>query len=365
MLVPLLLCLEIKLLRWVIFLISLGLFACSGVRINPDAGDDLLFNQGLTLYEKKSYDKSAEAFKALINNYPESRYRLKAELLLADAFFAAERYDEAAEAYRNFRSAHPADPQVPYATFKAGLSHFKNAPSIDRDQSEIEKALRELEGLVSDFPSSEYVREAYEYITKTKERLAQREFYVGEFYWKSGKPKAALGRFYTILEKYSGTGLEAKSLLYIAKAHLKLGEAELARKALDVLISGYNSSPYTAEAKELLKDAGPAPSPQVASRGFFGRINPINLFRGNSSKNSREGEAVKDSERERVLIASLPKNPAPPVSDNPGNVSHQLGDADPPSAQGCITCHKVAPDHGRPRASSDSWIKRLFRWMGF
>lgn len=392
-----------------LIVVSVLAFACSGPRINPSIGDEALFKEGLAFFEKKSYKKAIAYFKELTSNYPESELKTEARLLLADAYFANRQFDEAAEAYLNFRGAHPTHVKIPYAVYRTGLSYFQQLGKIDRDQSIAQKALTEFEGLVAEFPSSEYASDAREKRGQAKSFLAKREFYVGEFYYRQGKYNAALGRFFTILEKYSDTELAPSALLLAAKSYIDMGETELAKEALTALANGYPRSEYASEVKSLLSKINSASAKSKnEKKGFLASLNPLNLFRSNAKEKEMDSEEIKNKEqtlaKRKAILASYNSRasagiePAQRIGSTPSKVSASkvsLGTqslkVEPQQADGrqqasliteqksepghtvstggkrCIDCHQQAHADGQPLAEgqkSDSWFRRVFHWLG-
>jgi outer membrane protein assembly factor BamD len=60
--------------------------------------------------------------------------------------------------------------------------------------------------------------------------LAEKEFYVGEFYFNQKKYQAALRRFETVAREYPNVGLDFKVGFYIQESRRRLAEAEARQK---------------------------------------------------------------------------------------------------------------------------------------
>jgi outer membrane protein assembly factor BamD len=68
------------------------------------------------------------------------------------------------------------------------------------------------------------------HITACYKNLAGHDLYVGIFYYKKKRYKAALQRFLAVIEKYPDTGEHQRSLAYIANCEAFLQqEAEAAK----------------------------------------------------------------------------------------------------------------------------------------
>lgn len=209
-----------------------------------------LYEKGMTAYLSERYEESERLFKALMENHPLHPLSVDAQLILGDIAYATEKYDDAGSYYTNFTALHPAHPRASYALFQKGMSHLKDVLTIDRDQTSSKKALFAFEDLMAAYPDSPYVPRAKEFTSFLKRRLADREFYVGQFYFKDKNYKGALARFRDILRNYPETGLNDAVLFYIAESYSKLGENGLARDTYNTLITNYPESPYTRDAKD-------------------------------------------------------------------------------------------------------------------
>lgn len=185
-----------------------------------------LYDSAMQLYNRKKYEKAAEAFRKLKEEFPLSSVTPLAELRTADAVFNNESYAEAIPMYEEFKKLHPIHPEVPYATYQVGMCYFEQILSIDRDQTATEKAVEQFRYLIENFPQSSYVADAKEKLSVCQRRLAEHELYVGRFYYRAGKYKAALGRFQGILKNYPDTGLDESLKKYIADCQEEIQKNE-------------------------------------------------------------------------------------------------------------------------------------------
>ena len=99
--------------------------------------------------------------------------------------------------------------------------------TIDRDQSETFKALKEFERLTARFPNSKFSFLAEKMIRECKRILGEQEFYVGEFYFNIKQYRAALRRFEKIAREYANVGLDYKVSYYIIETKRRLAEEEV------------------------------------------------------------------------------------------------------------------------------------------
>ncbi len=182
-------------------------------RSTPEA----LYAQGYEDYQEGRYEKAVEAFQRLKEVYPLSPLAILSELGIADAHFSNKAYGEAEVAYTDFYNLHPTNEHVPYVLYQIGMCHHSQMPTIDRDQSDALRAQKDFERLIARFPNSKFAFLAEKRLRETRQQVAEHEFYIGEFYFRAKKYRAALKRFEGVARNYSGLGLDYKLNWYLAE----------------------------------------------------------------------------------------------------------------------------------------------------
>jgi outer membrane protein assembly factor BamD len=250
-------------LRWMIllpFALSL-LLGCGGKgkNIKTIQGDPgLLYKQGLARFNKRDYPEALKKFEELKSNFPDSPpYTIWAELKVGDCHFFEKKYVEAIAAYEEFKKIHPGHEEIPYVQYQIGMSYFNQMFTLDRDQTPTKKALSSLEYLIANYPPSLFTEKAKGKIAVCKKRLADHEFYIGNFYYKQGKFQAAAARFEGLLEKFPKDPDEDKTLHFLGKSYLELEQWEKAEVIFTKIVTEYPKSSYYKEAKTIL-DQGKA-----------------------------------------------------------------------------------------------------------
>lgn len=189
-----------------------------------------LYQEGVEYYQKGSYTKAIEVFQALKEEHPLSPYAVLAELGIADSFYSDKKYSDAEANYSDFINLHPTNTNNPYAMYQIGMCHFEQLMSVDRDQTETVRAKKEFEKLIARYPESKFSAMAEKVLRECKRRLAEHEFYVGEFYFKNDQYKAALKRFELIAREYPNLGLDYKTAWFIGETKKLLAEKEKKEK---------------------------------------------------------------------------------------------------------------------------------------
>ena len=206
-----------------VFLLSgCSLFGFGGKK--PEKSPEELMNQGMSEFENGDYSYAVEAFQKLKDRYPYSKLAIQAELKMADALFKKKEFEEALDAYIEFERLHPKNKSIPYVIYQQGMCSFLRISTIDRDQTSTKNALKEFKRLREEFPENQFSFLARRNMRKCYSSLAEYEFYVGCFYFKSGYYMAALKRFEYLITQYPDLGQHEKALIYIAKCREKLAK---------------------------------------------------------------------------------------------------------------------------------------------
>jgi outer membrane protein assembly factor BamD len=286
------------------------LLACAGKGGKRMEGDpQILYREGLVRFNKRDYSEALKRFEQLKSNFPDSPpYTIWAELKIGDCHFFRKEYVEAIAAYEEFRKIHPTHEEMPYVQYQIGMSYFNQMLSLDRDQTFAQKALSSFEYLAANYPPSLFTEKTKEKIEICRKRLADHEFYVGNYYYKRDRFDAASYRFQGLLEKYPKMPDEDRTLFLLGKSYLELNEGEKARGIFNRLIKEYPKSDYYEQAKKMIEQG----------------INEKEVAASEKKKKNEEGmsDAIplikfEEEKRKAVFFDSSPPVVQNPVGSNP------------------------------------------------
>jgi outer membrane protein assembly factor BamD len=219
------------------------------------------YQAGMDELKSENWETSQKFFEYVKTKYPYSPFAALADLRVADLKFDQKRYLEAADAYDQFAKAHPSSDQLEYAEFRKGLSQLNDAPeefalfppSYEKDQRTTEKAVDTLTAFLKDYPQSKFVPDARKALEKGRTTLADREWYVGEFYFKRKQWAGAAGRYGRVVEKFPGSRHETDAWLKWAQALAKDGQKYEARTKLQDFLEKHPNDKRAHEATALLE----------------------------------------------------------------------------------------------------------------
>ena len=160
-------------------------------------------------------DKAVEIFEAIVEDGPFSQYGQLAQYKAGLAHLALRDYEQAVSAFEQVISRYPDSPLVDDARFQIAQASLKGTFRPDCDQSPTDHAVRELETFLHEYPDSELSEEASSRLLELKERRAQHEYYVAQFYERRKHPASALVYYQAIVERFGKTSWAPKAVARI------------------------------------------------------------------------------------------------------------------------------------------------------
>jgi len=152
--------------------------------------------------QRSRYEEARKDVQRLMNQYPESDLLAAARLTSARSLYLDRKYDEARAEYQRFLELHPQHERSDEAHYYLGMAYFRQADSPDRDQTFSKKALEHFDVLLTQMPDSQYAPDVRDRRTQARRKLAEKEVYVGTFYFDRENYASAAGRFSALLAQY-------------------------------------------------------------------------------------------------------------------------------------------------------------------
>lgn len=237
-----------------IAVVPLTLFACAGNDAQQTEVKNITeaYKSAKLSVERGNYRRGIEVFEAIQARYPFSELARQIQLELMYAYYKSGRQEQAIDAADTFLRENPIHPRVDYALYIKGLAYYERAPGIlermfrkdvtQRPPKDVELAYASLRRLVERFPASQYAPDAEQRMIAIRNRLADYENHVADYYLRRGAYVAALNRAKAALEQYNGATGNALSLQIMATAYDKLGMLDLAADTRRVLADNFPES---------------------------------------------------------------------------------------------------------------------------
>ena len=156
-------------------------------------------------------DKAVELLQAIVEDGPFSEYGQLAQYKLGLAYQSLQEYESAVSAFEQLITRFPDSPLVDDARFQIAQASLKGTFRPGYDQSPTDLAVRELEAFLQEYPESDLAGEAGGRLKELRERRAQHEYEVAQFYERRRQFTSARIAYEAIVERYPQTSWGPKA----------------------------------------------------------------------------------------------------------------------------------------------------------
>jgi len=204
------------------------------------------------------YNAAVKAYEQLTARYPFTDEARQARLDLIYAYYRQGESESATDAAETFIRENPAHPRVDYAWYVKGLVDFERTPNAlerlfradlsERPPTTARKAFDAFKTVVEQYPKSQYAHDARQRMVYLRNRLADYDVHVAEFYLRRGAYVAAAQRATHAIEQYDGAPAlrDAVAILITAQERLGLKDrADLARQVYQMNFANQTASAAT------------------------------------------------------------------------------------------------------------------------
>jgi outer membrane protein assembly factor BamD len=258
--------------NWAVRFAAVGLFAtvltaCAGMNLfgppklkeEPIVPAAALYQGALDDMDRQYYQTAIKKLEQLDRQHPRDALTEKSKLMQVYAHYRIGKFNEAILAADRYMALYPNGKDVPYVLWLKGTSYYGQIKDITRDQQLSRDAIDTYNLLISNYPNSEYAKDAKDKLLVAYDQLAGKEMSVGRYYLGNGEYTAAINRFREVVEKWQTSTHIEEALYRLTEGYLLLGLTNEAMSAAAVLGHNYPSSDWYKRAFELLGKQGLAP----------------------------------------------------------------------------------------------------------
>jgi outer membrane protein assembly factor BamD len=230
---------------------GLALGGCKSFRHKQDmnASPESMYKQATQFADEGSYQAAIKVYESLNARYPFSDAARQSRLDLVYAYYRQHEKDSAIDAADTFIRENPTHPRIDYAYYMKGLVYFERDANFlerwfkvdisERPPSDQRKSFDAFQRVVTQYPNSQYAADARQRMIYLRNRLADYEIHVAEYYVRRGAWVAALARARSVIETYDGAPRMRDALEISVECYRKLGMTDLADDAAKVLATNY------------------------------------------------------------------------------------------------------------------------------
>ena len=207
-----------------LFLALLFLTGCASDDANISADSpEGLYLLGYKDFKDHDYEKAAQKFDQIEQQFPYSRWSERAQIMAAYSQYLQNEYTDALLTLDRFLQLHPGNRNVPYAIYLKGLCYFEQMSDPLREQEMTAKADKTFKELLARFSKSIYANDAKEKLIAIQNHLAAKELAVGRYYEKNEDYIAAMNRFQSAIKGWPESNQIPEAYYRLAVCYKALG----------------------------------------------------------------------------------------------------------------------------------------------
>lgn len=251
----------------VILIVALGAQGCKSKfeKLKASTNTAQKYQEGVKLYNKKSYTKALSLFDDLVGRY---RGQSEAEDLYyyySYTHYHLRDYVTARYHFKIFADTYPSSPKAEECRYMAAYCFYLESPTYSLDQANTLKAIEALQLFINLYPRSDRSQEAAKHIQDLRDKLEIKSFENAKMYLEIGDFKSAVIAFKNSMRDYPDTKfaeemefLTIKAQYLYAKNSFENKQEERFNEAIQLyteFIESYPDSKFVKDALQLKTDS--------------------------------------------------------------------------------------------------------------
>jgi outer membrane protein assembly factor BamD len=239
-----------------------GLAGCSSFgksKDNKRATADSLYKTAHKSMENGDYELAVRSYEALTSRFPFTDEARQGRLDIIYVYYRKGENESATDAAEQFLRENPTHPRVDYAWYMKGLVEFEHQPlaierwlGVDmtkRPPGGLQSSISAFSTVVRQYPTSAYAHDAQQRLIYLRNRLADYEMSVADFYVRRGAWAAAAQRAQRAIEQYDGAPAMRGALEVLMACYQHLGLDDLEASTRKVYALNFPDAERQAAAK--------------------------------------------------------------------------------------------------------------------
>jgi outer membrane protein assembly factor BamD len=232
------------------------LFGCASAKPEEKLSADALFAKAMAELTAKKYSDATTDFERFSLEYPAHAKTQEARFHMAEAYLGKKEYVTAAAEFTRLATDYPSGNWADDSRFKVCEAYYNLSPDVQLDQTYTLSAIDHCDALITYYPSSEFVPRAKQIETDLKQKLGEKQYLAGLYYFGRRAYDSALIYFESTVKDYPDTPAAPRALYKTVETYQKLGYKEEATAAKDRLLKEYPSSTEAKTVQSLLAANG-------------------------------------------------------------------------------------------------------------
>ena len=214
--------------RGILALALLATAAACGPKQTPlsELSPEDLWIRGVEEYNEEDWDEAIRYFERFVMSAGADPRAYQARYYISQANFNDERYVTSAAEFSRLAGDLGRADLADDARFMACRSYEELSPNPQLDQEYTRAAIEHCGTLADYFPDSEFHDEALQIVDRMRNRLAQKVYEAGDWYFRRRAYDSAIVYFEDVAERYPGTTWAPRGLQRLVEIYEVLGYEE-------------------------------------------------------------------------------------------------------------------------------------------
>ena len=223
------------------------------------APPDKLYERARNALGSGDYRNAVRQYEALEARYPFSEQARQGRLDILYAYYKSDEKETALDAADQFIRENPTHPRIDYALYIKGLVQFERTPNVlertfradltERPPQDARASFQSFQQLIERYPNSDYVHDARERMVFLRNRLADYEVHVADYYLRRRAYVAAISRAKFCIESYDGAPAVRQALDVMIASYEGMGLTDLAEQSRAVYVLNFPDGQLKREPK--------------------------------------------------------------------------------------------------------------------
>jgi outer membrane protein assembly factor BamD len=235
-------------------LIALLLFNCAGSKPEADWTAIEYYRIAKEKYDDEDYFEAVSDFTVVLLRFAGSTVADSAQYYLADCHYQMGDYLIAAVEFERLVNTMSQSGLVPKAQLRMAESYYQLSPRFTLDQKFTDRAIREYQNFIEDFPTDSLKEEAEKKILFLRNKLSHKEYQNAEIYRKMSEYEAAIIYYDQVLAKYYDTDWADDAQFGKIRTYLDSEQMEAAVNEIEKFEAQFPASDLLKELPDIKKD---------------------------------------------------------------------------------------------------------------
>ena len=244
----------------IFFIILISLQGCSNDKkevsliktLDQETEMVLTYKEAFNALKKGDTYYAAQKFLETELLYPQSEWASKAVLMASYSYYLQDYYSEAIYNLERFISSYPDDKSIDYVHYLIAICYYETIEDEKKDLGPLLKSNKKFKFIISNYPSSDFAKDAKYKVNLIEDTLASKEMYIGRHYLKKEKWIPAIKRFQNIIKNYNQSVYVEEAIHRLVEIHYRIGLEQEANKYAKLLGYNYQSSQWYEKSYQIL-----------------------------------------------------------------------------------------------------------------